>query len=337
MSEWNIAGANVIGISHVRTGGEVEDKIFFQREKGVSTISLCDGVGSALNAAQGAELFSRSITKLLTTNFDEIHVRCNQLQSEIIEYLLKELHTTFDVDNINDYSSTLLAVAVKDNRYIIIHLGDGIIGALKNGVLELVSSATNFEYSNITIGVTSKNANDYLVIKSGTVDEISAFFLMSDGAQESLYNSRNDEFAKILFPIIELVQEDEKEASEQIDELIQVKFRERTTDDCSLIILARKLTSKKIYWADYHTLNYNEKVNLLKSVPKENRRGVSVGKIDRLLLPIIESSKTGDKLWKKWRGNRKAVFNHTLRLLIDEGLIAYDSSKNQYFYQFSKH
>ncbi len=32
MGEWNIAGANVIGIGHVRTGGEVEDKIFFQRD-----------------------------------------------------------------------------------------------------------------------------------------------------------------------------------------------------------------------------------------------------------------------------------------------------------------
>ena len=53
---------------------------------------------------------------------------------------------------------TLLAVAVKGDRYLLFHLGDGVIGYQKNGKLLVASSPDNGEFVNTTVFVTSSRA-----------------------------------------------------------------------------------------------------------------------------------------------------------------------------------
>lgn len=335
MNEWRIAGASVIGTGHEDKGGVVEDKIHSMRKQGVAVIALCDGVGSARFSADGAELFSETISSLLVNSFDELYESDVLSPARLIASLLTELRRRYAPERENDYAATLLAVAVKDNRYILLHLGDGIIGALDSGKLRLLSGATNFGYANVTVAVTSKGASDFLTIQRGELENLTAFFMMSDGAQESLYSSSKDTFADILYAIIDLVREDEQDAAEQLEEVIRLKFRERTRDDCSLIVLAHGEATSEDSWDDYASLSYEGKANLLDKLPKNQRKGVSVKKVDQLLLAIIEEPRTRDELLLIWGKNRRCVFEHAIRLLIAQELIDFNPSKNQYFCRYS--
>ena len=54
-----------------------------------------------------------------------------------------------------DLASTLLFVAIKDNKFIMAHIGDGIIGYLKQDELKIATHPMNGEFINTTVFTTS--------------------------------------------------------------------------------------------------------------------------------------------------------------------------------------
>ena len=78
---------------------------------------------------------------------------------------------------IKDLASTLLFVAIKENQFILGHVGDGIIGYLKHGQLKIASFPTNGEFPNETLFATSPNADSQMNIVKGELNAISGFVL----------------------------------------------------------------------------------------------------------------------------------------------------------------
>ena len=146
---------------------------------------------------------------------------------------------------IKDLSSTLQFIAVYYDEYIIVHIGDGVIGTLNNNDnLSVLSAPENGEYSHLTY-FTSTLDSKRVRIYRGKIKDINGLILMSDGVEESLYNYQTKELAPVTGEIIKwLDYGNEKEVSSALDENLKNVFAVKSSDDLSIAIL-RKTTKDK--------------------------------------------------------------------------------------------
>lgn len=153
---WHAAWARYQGRSHVDSGVPCQDQVHFLRfPNGTVVGALADGAGSASLSHYGAELLIEAASELAAREFDRIFKATNnlgtirleivgQLQSVLSEAATAGLDVT-DSDRlrldfpprdtslrlsceVRDLASTLLLVAVKDERFVALHLGDGVLG-----------------------------------------------------------------------------------------------------------------------------------------------------------------------------------------------------------------
>ncbi len=193
-----------------------------------------------------------SMNDLRLKILEQIKKDLNCINAEILEKPLdyKNLKDLINTQNkldstcdLKDLSSTLLFVAIKDERCLIGHLGDGAIGALYGDKLKVISNPDNGEYANQTFFITTKNAHKALrLFKEDNIKEkdIKAFVLMSDGSTEGLYSKKDKKFVDALQThIIEITKQDKEKKQKDIEELIQKVRETKSFDDCSIAILAK--------------------------------------------------------------------------------------------------
>lgn len=124
----------------------------------------------------------------------------------------------------------------------------------------VVSHPDNGKYSNATIFVTTKNADAHLrLIKGEMCDsnrEIYGFVLMSDGSGESFYQSREKRLMPILGKLLHEARHNKESAQRSMEEIMEKKVKEKTTDDCSLNLIVKRLPSD-----DKQEINDNKNVN----------------------------------------------------------------------------
>ena len=108
----------------------------------------------------------------------------------------------------------------------------------------VVSGPNNAEYGNATFFVTTKNADAHLrLIKGEMCDpnrEIYGFVLMSDGSGESFYQSREKRLMPILGKLLHEARHNKESAQRRMEEIME-KVKEKTTDDCSLNLIVKRL------------------------------------------------------------------------------------------------
>ena len=106
--------------------------------------------------------------------------------------------------NIQEFASTLMFVAVKENKFIISHIGDGVIGYMENDELKIASEPDNGEFANTTVFTTSKQAILSMRLIKGELKNISGFILMSDGTSAALYNKHKKQLSSGIAKIMRL-------------------------------------------------------------------------------------------------------------------------------------
>ena len=196
---WNLLESTRQGRSHVKQGTPCQDKTYCQSYDDTYVITLADGAGSARLSHYGAECVTKCIADELGLNFEsywdetEARIAKERLFKEISESL-QQIAGQYDCQ-LKDMASTLLAVAVKDEKYIILHLGDGVIGYCKEGVLKVASAPNNGEFANTTVITTSSDACSQMKVFRGLLNGINGFVLMSDGPEACLYDKKNNELA----------------------------------------------------------------------------------------------------------------------------------------------
>lgn len=241
---WHFTECAIQGRGHLKNDVPCQDKTTVLKENNVYIIALADGAGSAKYSHFGAENIINTVAKSLSTNFDRyfLHEIANYVITEIYnEYYenLCKLATSMNC-TVKDLASTLLFVAVKDDRFILGHLGDGLIGYLKNNYLKIASLPNNGEFSNETYFSTSKDAINHMKLAKGSVKDINGFVLMSDGTADSFYNKREKKLADVLQKIMKLSILIPKN---KFDGILANNFRnsvlQATFDDCSIAIMAK--------------------------------------------------------------------------------------------------
>lgn len=264
MGLWSLASAEVQGSIHKKMGLPCQDKtVCIERDK-VRVIGLADGAGSAKMSQYGAEEVIKQVCNFLIDHFDELRAEDNdaikRAVSDVVRETLTDLAERLECD-VKDLSSTLLAVAVKKQRYIALHIGDGVIGCYLRDKLVTLSKPDNGEFAHLTWFTTTTELEKVVRIYQGDAAPISGFILMSDGVEPSLYDGQNNQLADA---VINLFYSNAKYCKREMTDMLEESLRDvvaqRTHDDCAIALLSR--TRYK---------NYAEYAKYRKKVAKRNK------------------------------------------------------------------
>ncbi len=234
-------------------------------DRGTDVMALADGAGSAALSDYGAQCAIEYVCRKFTDDFDLL---CGEkdgvavkksLLSGLTEALTREAYER-DCE-LNDLASTLLAVAVKDGRFLIMHIGDGVIGYVKNDRVLVASSPENGEFANTTYFTTSPNVISDVKLLKGNVNEITAFIVMSDGTEASLYDKRRNCLSEGLCRLSAQIRIcDPGDCALLLNQAMESVIKQNTFDDCSLGLMVKNEPP----FEGFNTLSFDEQNRLLK-------------------------------------------------------------------------
>lgn len=186
----------------------------------------------------------------------------DSVKQRIYEVLIDNLQQ-LAIDNecdIKDLASTLLCVAVTDDRVITLHLGDGIIAYYNGQSVKVYSAPDNGEFANVTHFVKSSNALSKIRIRKEVLSDATAFYLMSDGAGTSLYSPQQKAASNALKMMSDLsLLYSRDDVCEEITNFFTASIGTKTLDDCSVVYMVKyKRTIDTFY-----QMSYNEQLDLL--------------------------------------------------------------------------
>lgn len=240
---WRFFQCAVAGRGHERRGIPCQDKTYRFQYNGVNTVALADGAGSAKLSHLGASRISEFTCKEMAEHFDCYYANENgeAVKKYLISLFLDELGNLAEIKDcsIDDLASTILFVAEKNEKFIIGHIGDGVIGYTKNNELKIASYPHNGEFTNTTMFVTSDGVEKtFRLLKGSTHNGIDGFVLFSDGTESAFYDKKNKTLSKALNRIMNLIRFGNSNMIEvRITNFFSCDVRGRTLDDCSIAIM----------------------------------------------------------------------------------------------------
>lgn len=198
---WRIKKYYSKGSKNLKMGLKCQDYVFGIEDKGNGNyaIALADGSGNDNMAYYGAKLAAETLAEIMLEIIknkisDEEEIRMNVkngIRQKLIE-LCKE--NDCDLDQVH---STLLGVAVDENdeRFIAVHLGDGVIYYEKfdEGSEKIMSHPDNGVNRYYTYLTSMIDPGKHLRVYTGNLNDINGFILMSDG-----WKNNNEDNIKLL-------------------------------------------------------------------------------------------------------------------------------------------
>lgn len=242
----------VRGRGHALDGSRGQDRTSYLARNGVQALCLSDGAGSATHSEYGAQALVEAGCSLLVERFGEFVASQDgvALKLEVVRVLVARLREVAERHRVEvrDLAATFLAVAANEEQFLVMHVGDGVIGYVKDGIATVISGPDNSEFANQTTFLTSETAARTMRVLRGSLDEVDGFILMSDGTASSLYNVQTKKLANACMKIVAAlasaptVQTKNPEYRKQLRRLVDTKIRFATKDDCSIGVLAKKST-----------------------------------------------------------------------------------------------
>lgn len=249
------------GGKHSLRNHPCEDRTYGLKKNGVSVIALADGAGSEkyVYAADGAETITKAICSYMSNCFDELYNEQSEmcLKHKIISYChsqLKRKAAELEINDIVKLSSTMLCVAVKNNKVLILHIGDGVIGKLTPDGTQLVSKPKNGEFASETYFVTNANSEKHLSIKKEHLNSTLAYFMMSDGVADYIYDECTESFLGAAEKLARMSYEDE--GNQMLSKAFQKYMisADPLSDDCSFICMGLRNPDKEYILANTKSL-----------------------------------------------------------------------------------
>jgi len=240
----NSAGAVAKGKSHLKSGKPCQDSFYSVKKKNLMVVSLADGAGSSAQSEIGSDVCTKCIANLLLLNFNKIYKKEKvDIANELVKSLKEELNNKASELNISiqDLSTTLLFVAINNNKFVAGHIGDGLIGSFHNDGVKVFSSPENGEHGNETFFISQKNAIDHFRIYKGNLKSIKGFILMSDGSYDSLYDKKTNSLTEAnnkFFSWVADANNAKSEIEDGLTKILEDKFTLKTTDDCSIVLIS---------------------------------------------------------------------------------------------------
>lgn len=246
---WRRCGCTVRGRSHVVEDVPCQDSVGTLHRRNVSVVALADGAGSAMLSHIGSKVCVSVLCEACCRSFDALWKMSEEearatLVMTILGALAEELPAGHGVESL---ASTALVVAIKRNRYIAAHLGDGLIGMRGTDshgyFLRTLSCPDNGEYSNETTFTISSDAINRIRVYRGLIRDgascVTGFILMSDGPEVALYRKQDKCLAPACSKLLDAAsQVSKRETNRLLHESLDLISSTKTFDDCSIALMS---------------------------------------------------------------------------------------------------
>lgn len=251
---WKAIGHSVAGTSHTANDKGCDDAVQYSVVKSSftgETMICCasDGAGSALYAAQAADMATKYMTDALAGLAEAGH----RLVEADIYALVEELYDLLEGEalkqetELNEFSCTLLGCCITSGRAIFWQIGDGAI--VRNdgtGNYSYLWWPHNGEYQNTTSFIVDDRNLPHLkvAILEEQVDEVAIF---TDGLQMLALNTESETvhqpFFIDLFRYLRMADDTDKVAvlNRKLAEYLDSKVINDRTDDDKTLFLATRL------------------------------------------------------------------------------------------------
>lgn len=180
------------GKAHLAAGKRCQDYSFSCNIKGVTAVALADGAGSASHAADGAMIAAKTTCIHVCENFDRIYENENADKEKffVIEAVRYAIENKYQTEDFADFNSTLLCAAVKGDRCIILHLGDGVVGRISDSeeIFSVVSAPMNGLTRQQTYLTGMKNAYMHLRLYRTDTKNLRSLILLTDGLAGDIFD-----------------------------------------------------------------------------------------------------------------------------------------------------
>lgn len=161
--------------------------------------------------------------------------------SYILDLISKELSSDqfSRRGSLEDYACTLIFAAADDDRMLLGHLGDGVAFSVRARSAEILSSPDNGEFANETHFFTARDAVKHFRLTATRLETPVSILLASDGAAVSLLRRADQAVAPAVGRLCEwTASRPRKEMNTALKANLEGMFRHKTTDDCSIAIMA---------------------------------------------------------------------------------------------------
>ena len=226
-----------VGRGHIETGQACQDFSKTYQDKSVSIMVIADGAGSQVHSAQGARIaVEQTIRYFRKQPFDGLDDEA--ICEKVIQAIQDRIITSKEFSGqLRQYASTLLFCVLdkKNGRYLIGHLGDGMVVSHQRGRLAVASYPENGEYANMTYFTTTKEASKHLRLQRGNWQKQMGFMLMTDGAANSLYQVKTKQLAPAITTLFDWLQNNAQARVKQaLQQALAQQISQKTKDDCTI-------------------------------------------------------------------------------------------------------
>ncbi len=136
---------------------------------------------------------------------------------------------------------TLIVAILTGRQFAVAHIGDGAVVGEVSGLLSLISSPAESEYTNEVVPLTSREWQDSLRIASGE-SSIRGIAVFTDGCQRAAFRKVEDAlvpFERFFTPVFNYARQisDAAAGAREIAELLaSAKLCEHSDDDKTLVV-----------------------------------------------------------------------------------------------------
>lgn len=169
---------------------ENQDAFYLRENDRWCCLCIADGAGSKKHASLGAKWITHDVSEYLLEHADRLIENDElQIRSEIMECIRQSLSRTVKLFNVeySELSSTMLCALTDGKQCLVLHMGDGVILAVRYGYLNVLSFPMNGNSKRSTALTTMITAEQHLRIQKVPCDSISIIWLMTDGAMYEVF------------------------------------------------------------------------------------------------------------------------------------------------------
>ncbi len=291
-----------------------QDKIVVSNDLNVNILCMSDGSSYSKISHFGSNIVTQRAAEFVTINFDELYSNDDlEIKESLIYYLLISLKKQASLMSvtIDELGANLLLVAVKNNKFIALSLGDGIIGCYHENKMETLFSG------GYSTHITSQESLLHLEIKRGLIRGIKGFTLVSSGAANTLYSAVQSDFLDAVGGVIITTDSStEEELNTKLSEVFNEYVISKTDNDCSVAVLTDYRSASR-----YYNFSIEEKVLYFKFSLFDENSFDRVRDLDNIL-QLITTEKSIDDLAKTL--NVKAIYlKPKMDLLVDCNLLTF--------------
>lgn len=241
-----LAFAAVAGRNKEDRRGACQDAVYGKSLSGVSCIALADGAGSRRLSGTGARRTVKVVVDYVLANFDTLFEEVSRgderdAASRIVNLIVTELSSDRFArrGSLEDYACTLIFAAAAGDRVLLGHLGDGIAFSVSAQSAEIASFPDNGEFANETYFVTARDAVEHFRLSAAKPEIPVSILLASDGTTVSLLRRADQAVAPAVGRLCEwTIPRPRTEMNAALKVNLEEIFRQKTTDDCSIAIMA---------------------------------------------------------------------------------------------------